>query len=34
VEEFRAVLEDDLRIPLPDSSRLDAGLERLVREAG
>jgi N-hydroxyarylamine O-acetyltransferase len=33
VEEFRAVLADDLRIPLPDSPRLDAGLERLVREA-
>jgi N-hydroxyarylamine O-acetyltransferase len=34
VAEFRSVLEEDLRIPLPDSSRLDAGLERLVREAG
>ena len=33
VDELRSVLEDDLRIPLPDSPRLDAGLERLVREA-
>jgi N-hydroxyarylamine O-acetyltransferase len=33
VDELRAVLEGDLRIPLPDSPRLAAGLERLVREA-
>ena len=33
VDELRSVLEDDLCIPLPDSPRLDAGLERLVREA-
>lgn len=33
VEEFRAVLQGDLRIPLPDSPLLDARLERLVREA-
>lgn len=33
VAEFRSVLAEDLRIPLPESPRLDAGLERLVREA-
>jgi N-hydroxyarylamine O-acetyltransferase len=32
VEEFRAILSNDLGIPLPASPRLDAGLERLVRE--
>ncbi|HEX3096142.1 MAG TPA: arylamine N-acetyltransferase [Usitatibacter sp.] len=31
VEDFRSVLEEDLRIPLPDSPRLDEGLARLVR---
>ena len=33
VEEFRKVLEEELRIPLPDSPRLAEGLARLVREA-
>jgi N-hydroxyarylamine O-acetyltransferase len=33
VDELRAVLEEDLRIALPDSPRLAEGLERLVREA-
>ena len=33
VEEFRDVLENAMRIPLPDTPRLDEGLERLVREA-
>ena len=33
VEEFRKILSEDLRIPLPDDPRLDAGLERLLREA-
>ena len=33
VDEFRSVLQEDLRIPLPDSPRLAEGLERLLREA-
>ncbi len=33
VAEFRDVLEHAMRIPLPDTPRLDEGLERLVREA-
>lgn len=31
VAEFRAILQDDLRIPLPDAPDLDARLERLLR---
>ena len=34
VAEFRSVLQDDLRIPLPGAPGLDARLERLIRDEG